>query len=177
MFFTQDCFSQTLSVSPNPFSQSATIQFSLSSPDTVTLVVLNAVGQQIQTVFMDTVLSSRSYSVLLHGDSLANGVYYIKMRHGSASNAVKAIKQSETTSISEVPGMDSLTMYPNPVKDNIILSKTTATMKISVSDIAGKEWLVTVHQNEVDVSMLPSGVYFLHVQNGRSVVVNKFVKE
>jgi len=98
-------FSQTtdsLSVFPNPFSSSATIHFEIVQSDTISLRVFNAVGQTERTFFQSTILPSGSYNINLLGDSLVDGIYFIRLDIGSTKSLIKkAVKNSSTSSIAD----------------------------------------------------------------------------
>jgi len=85
-------------------------------------------------------------------------------------------------SIDENTLLDNISFYPNPVVDNIeIFNDKLFDLEISILDFLGKELLQTntISQGiqSIDLSNLRSGVYFLQVKNGSSVVVKKFVKQ
>ena len=62
--------SDTLYVSPNPFSAQTVIHFELAGNDTVSLYVYNYVGAKVQTLYENTFLQSGPYSVGFAADSV-----------------------------------------------------------------------------------------------------------
>ncbi len=76
-------------------------------------------------------------------------------------------------------------IYPNPANDNLTISITYEQLRITditVLDIMGKQIkrIKTKGQSEtcaVDVSGLPSGVYFIEIQTDKGSVVKKFIKQ
>ena len=74
-----------------------------------------------------------------------------------------------------------LSLYPNPVTDKITVetSSTPTQSQLSIMNVNGQE-LITQHISErktvIDISTLPSGVYFMQVTNDRTVEMGKFVK-
>ena len=51
-------------------------------------------------------------------------------------------------------------MYPNPTTGNIYLSTNA---NIVLTDLSGKQLLEQKNTNQLDISALPSGMYFLRV--------------
>ncbi|MCZ6594351.1 MAG: DUF1028 domain-containing protein [Bacteroidetes bacterium] len=78
-----------------------------------------------------------------------------------------------------------LRLYPNPVTDELILSiDTSVVLKgISVYDVNGKQLIqpdnFEVHdlKQKINVSHLPSGIYFLKVATNEGITSLKFVKQ
>ena len=65
-------------------------------------------------------------------------------------------------------------VYPNPAIDMVKLESETELL--TVLDASGKTVISLQHVTEVDLSMLPVGLYFLHMQTGANVHVQKLVK-
>ncbi len=163
-------FSQTvdsLSIYPNPFNTSTTIHFDLVKSDTITLQVFNSLGQTMRTFYQSTVLPKGSYHMNLNGDSLVQGIYYIKLDIGSTKSVVKKAFKISPTSIVENNKLDhQFIVFPNPTNDrititiegnktiiiadihgNIVKSFTTDQQVISLLDIAAGQYLITVLNN------------------------------
>lgn len=61
--------------------------------------------------------------------------------------------------------ISSFTFYPNPASDKIHFSENDIT-EIIVTDLSGKSFIrSTILQNEMDISSLSSGIYFLNLKN------------
>jgi hypothetical protein len=75
-----------------------------------------------------------------------------------------------------------LSLYPNPASDKITIEKSPipAQSQLSIMNVNGQE-LITQHISErktvIDISTLPSGVYFVRVTNDRTVEVGKIIKQ
>lgn len=70
---------------------------------------------------------------------------------------------------------DDFTLYPNPVKDRLFI-ETAKRGVIEIRDMKGSALLqkeVLSGKNQIDISYLPSGVYFISDENGNRV---KFTK-
>jgi hypothetical protein len=72
----------------------------------------------------------------------------------------------------------TISLYPNPAKDVINISSSSAIQKIEVYDMLGKQVLSKNNVSQVGVESLGSGAYFIKadLENGSSVV-KKFIKE
>jgi hypothetical protein len=83
------------------------------------------------------------------------------------------------TSIIENNKSANISIYPNPVKESLFFnSGINAPMPLEIADILGKIVLRKdmEKQNsvvEIDVNMIPAGLYFLKLGNE----IKKFVKE
>lgn len=66
-------------------------------------------------------------------------------------------------------------VYPNPVQ-NILSVDARNVESITVYSMVG-QWVLSAESNQVDVSALPSGVYFVSIQMEGKTIVNKFVKK
>ncbi len=75
-----------------------------------------------------------------------------------------------TNSIEE-PNTFSFNLYPNPVKDRLVIdgNYTSAT----IYDVFGKAVLTTDYQNTIDVTALSSGVYFINITKGDETFIQK----
>jgi hypothetical protein len=64
------------------------------------------------------------------------------------------------TSINDFNGSSALTIYPNPTQGKLFLS---AHSNIVLTDLTGKVILKKLNTNQIDISELPKGLYFLSV--------------
>ena len=85
-----------------------------------------------------------------------------------------------TDGIDDVTYSNNITVYPNPVQDNLNIKMTDDNKLdlIDIYDINGKK---VMHQfinanNTIDVSRLSSGNYILHAQSGKTIYTTKFIK-
>ena len=89
-------------------------------------------------------------------------------------NSVRLVK--DATSLSTTNFSNSTTIYPNPVR-NILTIDGVIVKDVVIYSIYGKEVLSISNQNNVDVSTLSKGVYFIRVSDGINVSTNKLIKE
>ena len=68
---------------PNPFNSSTTIRYTVPEPNHVTLRVYNLQGREIQTL-VNEFQTSDTYSIHFDAHSLTSGVYFYRIKIGSA---------------------------------------------------------------------------------------------
>jgi len=64
---------------PNPFNPSTKIEFSVPNTSLATLKVLNALGQEVATLFNGQVIAGQSNSVQFDGKNLTSGMYFSRL--------------------------------------------------------------------------------------------------
>jgi len=70
-----------------------------------------------------------------------------------------------------------LKYYPNPVKDILTVSADKKVDQISVYNLAGQLLQENNHSNVINLSKLPSGVYFVKTTIEGQMDVTKVIKE
>ncbi|MCB0452711.1 MAG: T9SS type A sorting domain-containing protein, partial [Aequorivita sp.] len=75
--------------------------------------------------------------------------------------------------------LNNLNIYPNPTKGLVFISSKTETIiGITVFDVLGKKVLqLEGNIQQVDISSLQSGMYFLRIVTDRGEFVQKIIKE
>lgn len=71
-------------------------------------------------------------------------------------------------------------IYPNPVKDKLTLSGLSEAVGVSIWTPLGqkvKSLTLTTTDNELDVSLLPKGIYVCHITTALAVLDIRFLKE
>jgi hypothetical protein len=77
----------TLSVHPNPFSNTTTISYKVETPSNISIELLNTLGQTIE-VLRNDYSDSGTYQLPLNVSNLTSGMYSVRMRSGSNSMVV-----------------------------------------------------------------------------------------
>jgi len=77
-------------------------------------------------------------------------------------------------------------VYPNPANSNLTIvfpdNYNASNNALEILDVTGRSIVnspLTIHNSQmsVDVSTLPSGMYFIKIGNGNSSQLEKFIKE
>ncbi len=85
-------------------------------------------------------------------------------------------KQS-TSAVKEV-NSKFISIYPNPASNYIYIKGLTTEVTTRITNLNGE--LVTtesVHNNSINISSLPTGIYFLHIETQEGIVMKMFIKE
>ena len=73
--------------------------------------------------------------------------------------------------------MNNVEIYPNPAKDIINISGSDI-MKVEIYNSVGQLIISTEHKNEIDVSMLNSGLYIVRITDEKgNHHIKKMVKD
>ena len=98
--------------------------------------------------------------------------------YGNANKATVMKYDSVFVGINEL--LESpLSIYPNPTLTTITI-ETPTKGSLSINNCSGQQLItrpITESRTQIDISNLPSGVYFVRVTNDKTVEVRKFVKQ
>ena len=96
---------------------------------------------------------------------------FASIRSNIATNAPQ-------TAIREI-ALENINIYPNPVKDKLIIDYPECQInKVDIVDVSGK--LVQQRndsKDQINVSCLSPGIYFVKIETGKGIVTKKFIKE
>lgn len=90
-----------------------------------------------------------------------------------------------STSVFEANTLQSIKVYPNPAVNSVTVdlgSNSTEGLSIEVFDVKGAllikhdEGLSNSSVNQIDISKLESGIYFLHIRSAAGYAIKKLVK-
>ena len=90
---------------------------------------------------------------------------------GEILNAIKVELSGVQTSIENNELKNSISIYPNPVKDVLTIEGTYTSA--TIYDVFGKLVLTTNAQKTINVSALSNGVYFVNINSGKAITVKK----
>jgi hypothetical protein len=71
----------------------------------------------------------------------------------------------------------SFIVYPNPSTGVISIKTNQKLTELVLFDITGKRLKELSVQDNVDISMLPSGLYFLVARTEFGIITRKFIKQ
>lgn len=87
-------------------------------------------------------------------------------------------KSNVSTSRTQEPSIEGLTIYPNPVNTGkiYITSKLGLEKKVEIFDVLGKKvFEAIVTTKEVNISALNTGVYIVKVKEGEASATRKLI--
>jgi N-acetylneuraminic acid mutarotase len=82
---------------------------------------------------------------------------------------------SITTGINDIE-IDSISIYPIPATDRLSITGISEEAKLSICDMTGRI-IATPTCGMIDISFLPSGIYYIDVLDNSNSMVRTFVKE
>ncbi len=83
-----------INIYPNPFNESATIDFQLKSAANVSIVLIDMVGKEVETILPTTSLTEHNnHSYMIQKNALTNGVYFVKMNVNGKTSLKKIVIQ------------------------------------------------------------------------------------
>lgn len=68
-------------------------------------------------------------------------------------------------------------IYPNPANNHIKIQSNYAIYKAEIFSLIGKKVIETKNEKDIDISILPNGVYFIKAYTNRGSAIKKFVKQ
>lgn len=118
---------------------------------------------------------------LVRNASIAGGntIFDINEWIQSASNTCTDLgSHTQTLSVEEFQ-VNTIKIYPNPVKGNILIIEITQNASFEIYDILGKKILhgnITPTNKQVSVSKLNKGVYILKLETSNGSISKKLIK-
>lgn len=83
-------------------------------------------------------------------------------------------------SLSDTAPVEELKVYPNPAKDYVNLYiQGNIQSKVRITTITGKTiklMTLDMENNNIDISELPSGMYFISIEDGEEIITKKLLK-
>jgi len=121
------------------------------------------------TVEMYSIHFANENTGYIAGYNYAKGIVW---KNSTGINTMSTAEQVETAKIK---------VYPNPASDvlNIDLGKTFTEIKVSLSDVSGKQFISETHKQKDKLSIhtqtLPKGVYVLSIQTSQHMFNKKII--
>lgn len=81
-------------------------------------------------------------------------------------------------SVEQISHHSDLTIYPNPAKDKIMITNASSFSEISIFDLQGKiiKEVAVKNNNQINISSLKPGIYFIKAKKDIGIFYKKFVK-
>jgi len=93
----------------------------------------------------------------------------------SSINIADSVLCIGTVGITEIKNTnEEISVYPNPAHSIVYVSSNEQLVDIKVFDVLGSEILQT-KQKEIDISSLPNGVYFIHIETSAGIKTKKVI--
>jgi hypothetical protein len=172
---------QTITANPNPCSKRTLISFSLLVNDTVSLSVTNVMGSAIATVYTNSPKAAGNYQDSLILDNFPAGIYFVslKLKQGN-SQALKIVK-TDPVGIQENNNTLHFKIFPNPFSGRIYVeSPSIKRLQVEIFNSLGQiVYSIEKIQSsqEIDLSFLKGGIYFLRANDSIEKKVLKILKE
>jgi len=178
--FSQE--SDSLNISPNPFSSSTTIYFEISQTDTVSLKILSMAGQTVKSFYDLAILQSGSYNIKLNGDSLKNDMYIISLQIiGAKKKISKRFYKNDL--LTDLESNDTSTMnlllFPNPTNDLVKIPYDGNKVILIKNQKGQTVKTFTTSQSTISISDLEKGQYFITISTDKNEIITtqKIIKK
>jgi hypothetical protein len=129
-------------------------------------------------------MPSGIYQDSLIMDSYADGIYFVQLKLSHRKTIIRKIAKSNTAGIVvNAHSLNGVIIYPNPLinKLNINFEMNIAeNYYIQITNTIGQTIYskdTLTQKQEIDLSFLESGIYYLRVQNNSEQKVFKIIKE
>ena len=166
----------TLMAYPNPFETVVHIQINLVETDTGTLELFSALGQNVATIFTDSVLSAGPHSIVYDGSALAPGVYVLRLQLYSDTILQQLVKTTGPTAVCTPVGRIK-PLSPNPTCDRLFIpADGPKTIFIFHQGILTQT--VRTDQTSIGLGHLRQGIYILTIldSENRLITTQKILK-
>ena len=159
---------------------------SVPSGDTYTLPDYFGIGEATATDNCTDPITITSQNPVA-GTQLSEGVYTISLTAEDASGNIATctfeLTVEEELSVND-PGLQSISLFPNPTKDHVVLdnSQQLSLEKLSIYDLRGR-LIIKVElksmgaRKTIDVSKMASATYFIRIESKNGQIVKRLVKE
>lgn len=82
------------------------------------------------------------------------------------------------TGLQETASISFISVYPNPAENmiHLAINETSELVEYKIYDVVGKQYLTGKTSKSINITSLPSGVYFIEVQTNHKPLTLKFTK-
>jgi len=145
--------------------------------------VINIQGTPVGGSYMGSNMSGSLFNASTSGP----GTYTVSYMYTDANTCTNTLDATlivtECTGILKTGGSDnSVLIYPNPAKENLVVSNSPGNGKITASDASGRIVLMkdlTSSEQKIELTGLSSGMYIINIMDGsaKTIKTMKLVKE
>ncbi|MEO1450354.1 MAG: T9SS type A sorting domain-containing protein, partial [Bacteroidota bacterium] len=148
--------------------------------DTLFVIAVNSASEEIGYQIENISQNYNTYRNLVTHEikMISNGTIMDTLSNLGVS-VFKLYNQENTTTHIDLQN-DLIALYPSPTKDKFIINGITDVFDIKIFDPNGKTYLNTTKDRmpiEIDLSTLPSGLYFVQIMKGSKIFIKRVVKE
>jgi hypothetical protein len=129
------------------------------------------------------IIDTINIGILPLGTYIINFTGYLSNRIDSCVR-IDGKSISDTFKVSEISNIIdaernyfAVNISPNPVIEKLRISTNQMNYEVEIYDLSGRIFAKNVSNEQIDVSNLPIGIYFLRFRNEKVNVIKKFVKE
>ncbi len=159
--------------------------------------VTNAIGYEVSLTQDDFTTFVSNYELVSTEDTtfrftdlflIDDATYQFRVRaifdNAHSNYSFGTMIPSEISSVEDINNSNSLELYPNPAKDRIQLISNDPTCQIqviSIQDMNGKVHALQVLENnsmqhQLQINLLPKGVYITKIRSNKGSTFKKFIK-
>ena len=154
-------------------------EFSRSlSNDGEDITLLDAYGNIIDTVTYNDVLP---WPEEADGNGAFLSLVGLDLDNSLASSWVAVSDNSQALSINYFNTLFHISLYPNPVENLLIIqSNTSSVNKVEIFNIEGQqilEFSFDRRRIEIDLTQIPSGLYFAKISSINNIITKKIIKK
>lgn len=91
-------------------------------------------------------------------------------------DAVGVIHDLNHTGVADLTTNKPVNIYPNPANEYIVIENIASNSSFEIIDIAGKTIILNKISNNIDISILQSGVYCIKITDGLNSHFSKLIK-
>lgn len=100
-----------------------------------------------------------------------DSAYSVKLTSGDCAKGIKV-------SVEAASAEQAINIYPNPAHDKLYIKGIKGSAEVSIYNSYGQPVInAQLSDNSLDVSMLPSGIYYLHLAGEQTNATARFIKE
>jgi hypothetical protein len=166
-----------LNFTPNPFSASAIVTYTLPSSVaptyTVNLYVYELTGQHVQTLINDSIINAGTYSFNYTALGLPTGQYIFSLMTGDTAYNKKVIYMGGgmALGINEFTTGKAPLIYPNPASSSLNIDYT-GLKRVDIIDLNGKKIKsLTTNDKTISITDVSTGYYLINVYSEQNKLI------
>ena len=173
----RDCSTATITATANPcfkfysWSDGSTEPYRIISLDRDTNLV--AIFDEIKTIIDATINEGEVYEEYGFCES-EPGTYTQVFTDENGCDSLLVLNLTYQVSLNDAKE-ENINFYPNPTQN--IINFSTTIEQIEVMDLTGKRLMIFNYEKQINIEVLPSGVYYLRLINDKKVTTKKVIKQ